>query len=121
MRDFIGEGSICGVGRRDLKFGVHFSFGGPQITFESDIVYPRSFPADRISLCAKVRQARLVMVVRLLTKNNDNEWTLVNDATRTGYSTTPVSPSSKLMLSCGFVDSASEKSTMVAWLAYILR
>jgi len=61
------------------------------------------------------------MVVQLLTKNNDSEWMLVNDATRTGYSTTAVSPSSKLMLSCGFVDSASEKSTMVAWLAYILR
>jgi hypothetical protein len=57
----------------------------------------------------------------MLTKNSDSEWTLVNDATRNGYSTTPVSPSSKLMLSWGFADSASEKSTMVEWLAYILR
>jgi len=64
MRDFIGERSICGVGCRNLKFGVHFSFGGPQVAFESDIVYPRSFSADRVSLCAKIRQAKRGMVLQ---------------------------------------------------------
>ena len=50
-----------------------------------------------------------------LTKNIDKACTLVNAATLSGYSTTPVSPSRRLMLRCGFTDSdsASEKSTIV--------
>ena len=50
-----------------------------------------------------------------LTKNNDKAWTLVNAATLNGYSTTPVSPSRRLILRCGFTDSdsASAKSTIV--------
>ena len=60
----------------------------------------------------------------VLTNNKDNEWTLVNAATRSGYSTTPVSPSRRLRFSWGgspAEPSVSEKSGMLGLLVYIRR
>ena len=55
----------------------------------------------------------------VLTKNSDSEWMFAKEAVRRGYSVTPVSPSRRLMFSCGVMSSASEKSTMFVRLAYI--
>ena len=45
---------------------------------------------------------------------------LANAAARRGYSITPTSPSSRLIFIWGLVVSASEKSIMFEWFAYIL-
>jgi hypothetical protein len=50
----------------------------------------------------------------LRTKNKDRLLMLEKAATRSGYSVTPVSPSSKEMFNVGWASSTSEKSTMFA-------
>ena len=105
----------------DIQQWMSRMLGRPNVTFESDIVQPWCVFAHRFVLSYKIRLGVQRCGVLGRTKKSETEWTLENAAIRRGYSVTPVSPSSREMLSWGLVLSASTKSMIVLWLAYTRR
>ena len=114
---------VCRIGSRQIDLLAGILAWTRYVSFESYIKDSRVFPANRFALAiSSVQLPQLFYVgTTVLTKNRDNVLMLAKAATRKGYSVTPVWPSSRLMSSWGFVDSASEKSTILGWFAYIRR
>ena len=116
----IDEGGISGCCSRYLELAAALLPYRSGFTLETDIVYPSAFFAHRITLCdGPIRGAELWGICRILTKNSDKLLILAKVAARSGYSVTPVSPSSREISRDGWMSSTSEKSTMFARLAYM--
>lgn len=111
------EDGISSCCSRYLELAVSFLPYRSGFTLETDVVYPSVFFAHRITLCRPI-SGIIRGHFRRLTKNIDKLLILAKVAARSGYSVTPVSPSSKDISMDGWVSSTSEKSTMFARLAY---
>ena len=115
------EDGISGCCSRYLEHAGSFLPYRSGFTLETDVVYPSVFFAHRITLHYRPVNGYYIIrsIFETLTKNIDKLLILAKVAARSGYSVTPVSPSSKDISMDGWVSSTSEKSTMFARLAYM--
>lgn len=118
---FVHQGRVGSIGGGQVNlFGSVFPRTGC-IPFESEVENSRPLSTNWFTLQTIVTTVYNVLPERTLTKKSERLLMLAKAATRKGYSVTSICPSNRLMSSCGLVDSASEKSMMLVWLAYIRR
>ena len=119
----ISESCISGIRCRYLEFVDTFLSYDSRFSLESDVVYPRTLSTYGVTLRTDSLgqdsglEYGCRIVCNLRTKKRERLLILEKAAMRSGYSVTPVSPSSNEMFKDGCTSSASEKSIMFARLA----